>query len=44
MVLQIKDVVNCLDELYSTWNRIEYPHDVYVKSVPNPKALLWNYE
>ena len=45
MILQLEDVVDCLDALHSTpWNRIESPHNVFVKSPSHPETLLRKYE
>ena len=45
MVLQLEDVVDVLDALFSVpWDGRESPHNVFVKSEIRPKTLVRKYE
>ena len=45
MVLQLEDVVDVLDAIYSVpWDGCDSPHNVFVKSATRPKALCRKFE
>ncbi len=45
MVLQLEDIAECLDALYSLlWDVSESPHNVFVKCESHPRSLLQKYE
>ena len=45
MVLQLEDIVDVLDAIYSVpWDGCDSPHNVFVKSATRPKALCRKFE
>ena len=45
MVLQLEDVVDVLDTIYSVpWDGCDSPHNVFVKSATQPKTLVRKFE